>query len=164
MKKCWLLSLLWMMCSVALAQGEYHFSWLDVKTGLADNHVRCITRDSYGFIWVGTINGLSRFDGHNAKSYSLTSNPKIPPAPLRGEPRIGRKKPPLKSAKNVTAGRILTKYVESYQIENLPHRQHHTRRRLHDGTRHDFRHDPEKYHGAQRPAQVDVRQEHLQYL
>ena len=87
MKKCWLLSLLWMMCSVALAQGEYHFSWLDVKTGLADNHVRCITRDSYGFIWVGTINGLSRFDGHNAKSYSLTPNPKTPPAPLRGERR-----------------------------------------------------------------------------
>ena len=85
MKKCWLLSLLWMMCSVALAQGEYHFSWLDVKTGLADNHVRCITRDSYGFIWVGTINGLSRFDGHNAKSYRLTPNPKSPPAPLRGE-------------------------------------------------------------------------------
>ncbi len=87
MKKCWLISLLWMMCSVALAQGEYHFSLLDVKTGLADNHVRCITRDSYGFIWVGTINGLSRFDGHNAKSYSLTPNPKSPPAPLKGERR-----------------------------------------------------------------------------
>ena len=31
--------------------------------GLADDKVTCMLTDSHGFIWVGTLNGLSRFDG-----------------------------------------------------------------------------------------------------
>lgn len=35
--------------------------------GLSDNTVLCGLRDSYGFMWLGTNNGLNRFDGnHNA--------------------------------------------------------------------------------------------------
>jgi ligand-binding sensor domain-containing protein len=31
--------------------------------GLEGNRVQCILRDSHGFLWFGTTQGLSRFDG-----------------------------------------------------------------------------------------------------
>jgi len=40
------------------------FHNVDVKDGLADNFVRDITTDSEGYIWLSTINGLSRYDGY----------------------------------------------------------------------------------------------------
>ena len=39
-----------------------HFSTAD-GTGLASNMVGSIYQDEKGFIWVGTANGLQRFDG-----------------------------------------------------------------------------------------------------
>ncbi len=47
----------------------YDFKWLDVKTGLADNAVNSIFKDSYGFMWFATDNGLSRYDGFQFKHY-----------------------------------------------------------------------------------------------
>ncbi|WP_285834455.1 response regulator [Kangiella sp. TOML190] len=37
--------------------------------GLADNRVWSLTEDMHGFLWVGTANGLSRFDGIKFKNY-----------------------------------------------------------------------------------------------
>lgn len=39
------------------------FKVLDVSNGLPDNTVKCIAQDGQGFIWLGTFNGLCRFDG-----------------------------------------------------------------------------------------------------
>ena len=39
-----------------------HFS---VEHGLVDRRVRCILEHSNGFVYVGTANGLSRFDGYS---------------------------------------------------------------------------------------------------
>lgn len=41
------------------------FSHADVNNGLSDNWVKCIYRDSRGFLWFGTSSGLNRFDGYN---------------------------------------------------------------------------------------------------
>ena len=41
--------------------------------GLVANPVRCIYQDSKGFIWIGTWEGLSRYDGYKFYNYS-TSN------------------------------------------------------------------------------------------
>lgn len=41
------------------------FSHVDVNNGLSDNWVKCIYRDSRGFIWFGTNSGLNRFDGYD---------------------------------------------------------------------------------------------------
>ena len=49
--------------------GSYYFRTVNVKDGMTDNFVRSIERDSYGYIWVATINGLSRYDGHRFRSY-----------------------------------------------------------------------------------------------
>ncbi len=36
-----------------------------VRSGLSDNRIRCIARDQTGFLWIGTHNGLNRYDGHS---------------------------------------------------------------------------------------------------
>lgn len=48
---------------------SYYFRTIDVKDGLADYFVRDITRDSRGYIWISTINGLSRYDGYRFHNY-----------------------------------------------------------------------------------------------
>lgn len=39
------------------------FSHLNTKEGLSDNVVTCFLKDSRGRLWIGTINGLNRYDG-----------------------------------------------------------------------------------------------------
>ena len=48
---------------------DIFFQTIDAKDGLADNFVRDITRDTYGYIWLSTINGLSRYDGYRLTNY-----------------------------------------------------------------------------------------------
>lgn len=40
------------------------FSHLDVNNGLSENWIKCIFKDSKGFVWFGTNSGLNRFDGY----------------------------------------------------------------------------------------------------
>lgn len=40
------------------------------NNGLPQSHVNCVLQDSVGFIWVGTQEGLSRYDGYRFISYS----------------------------------------------------------------------------------------------
>ena len=42
---------------------------LTMQNGLADNTVSCIHKDRDGFMWFGTDNGLSRYDGKNIKNF-----------------------------------------------------------------------------------------------
>lgn len=53
---------LW-VCTLLCAASDYHFRTVDVKDGLVDNYIRNIVRDHEGYIWISTINGLSRYDG-----------------------------------------------------------------------------------------------------
>ena len=63
-------------------QEHYKFKYLTVDQGLSNNWVRSICQDSQGFIWFGTQNGASKFDGQTIVSYrhdpddstSLSSN------------------------------------------------------------------------------------------
>ena len=49
-------------------QNEYQRP-LSVADGLVSNEVNCILQDSKGFLWFGTNNGLSRYDGYTFKQY-----------------------------------------------------------------------------------------------
>ena len=43
------------------------------RNGLSQNTVRCILQDSIGYMWFGTTNGISRFDGYSFKTIMLDS-------------------------------------------------------------------------------------------
>lgn len=53
----------------AKAQLYHKASVLTTNNGLSDNRVTCFYKDHTGFIWIGTRNGLNRFDGHRFKIF-----------------------------------------------------------------------------------------------
>jgi len=63
--------LLLLLCSIVVKAQllNYNFTNYTVANGLADNSVQSILQDSRGFMWFGTREGLSRFDGNNFKNY-----------------------------------------------------------------------------------------------
>lgn len=48
---------------------DMRFKHLTTDNGFSQGQVRCIFQDSYGFIWIGTDNGLNRYDGQNFVVY-----------------------------------------------------------------------------------------------
>jgi signal transduction histidine kinase/ligand-binding sensor domain-containing protein/DNA-binding response OmpR family regulator len=68
--KCLLGLLLLFPLLVCRAQPEhYQFRHLNINQGLSHNQVNCFFKDKKGFLWIGTISGLNRFDGYNVKTY-----------------------------------------------------------------------------------------------
>src|SRR5262245_4617896 len=54
----------------------FRFDRFNVDHGLSNHIVTCSLRDSLGYLWVGTENGLNRFDGYNFKQFPADSNHK----------------------------------------------------------------------------------------
>lgn len=48
---------------------EYKFGHITTVDGLSHNEVRKIVKDSTGFLWFGTQNGLNRYDGYHFKVF-----------------------------------------------------------------------------------------------
>jgi len=48
------------------------FEHITVDQGLPENSVRALLQDRWGFLWLGTMNGLVRFDGYEMKVFSPT--------------------------------------------------------------------------------------------
>ena len=48
---------------------NFHFRKYQVGDGLSENTVTCIKQDIKGFIWLGTKDGLNKFDGVTFKTY-----------------------------------------------------------------------------------------------
>lgn len=46
------------------------FRHLSVEEGLSNNLVNVIYKDSFGFVWFGTLDGLDRFDGVEVRNYA----------------------------------------------------------------------------------------------
>lgn len=67
---CWLL-----FRGVTHAQDQqYKFSHISIDDGLSDSRAKCFLKDQKGFIWIGTLFGLNRYDGYALKT--LINNPK----------------------------------------------------------------------------------------
>lgn len=62
--------------SLPATADEFNFKRYDVNNGLSNNTVSCITQDAFGFIWIGTENGLNRFNGNGFTNYRHSSNNK----------------------------------------------------------------------------------------
>jgi signal transduction histidine kinase/ligand-binding sensor domain-containing protein len=62
------------VCNLAYAQkAGIYFDKLDVKKGLPEGNARAMAEDKDGYIWIGTQNGLVRYDGYNSRIYNLGS-------------------------------------------------------------------------------------------
>lgn len=50
----------------------FSFKKYQVEDGLSHNTVWCAIQDSYGFIWLGTSDGLNRYDGRATKFIGMS--------------------------------------------------------------------------------------------
>ncbi|WP_431294400.1 ligand-binding sensor domain-containing protein [Pedobacter sp. P26] len=48
---------------------EAPIKYLGIAQGLSNNMATCVFRDHYGFMWIGTYNGLNRYDGVAVKIF-----------------------------------------------------------------------------------------------
>lgn len=74
-KGCYLIGVLLLLAGrECLIAQQLLFRNYAVEDGLCANTVWCINQDHQGYMWFGTKNGLSRFDGYNFKSYQLNKD------------------------------------------------------------------------------------------
>ena len=48
---------------------DFCFRHLNTSNGLPNQQVEAIVQDADGYIWIGTRNGLAKFDGYNVQTY-----------------------------------------------------------------------------------------------
>lgn len=57
------------------AQEKYlHFDHITTENGLSKSSITSILQDSKGFMWIGTFNGLNRYDGYEFRIYLYNQN------------------------------------------------------------------------------------------
>ena len=62
-KTSFILLLLFHFLKVEAQDDNYKFKKITTKDGLANSTVNCVIQDPYGYMWFGTNDGLSRYDG-----------------------------------------------------------------------------------------------------
>ena len=66
----WLtLTVTWATSAQISVQSTSRFSRLDIQQGLSQNTVTALVQDHDGNIWIGTQNGLNRYDGFDVKVF-----------------------------------------------------------------------------------------------
>jgi len=79
-----LFAIIFLLPTFVFATENIRFEYIDNKDGLTNNTVRYILQDSYGLIWVGTMNGLNRYDGYKfASIYPDFSSVSLPEGNIR---------------------------------------------------------------------------------
>ena len=48
---------------------DYIFRHFTTTDGLLNNEVKTVLRDHYGYLWIGTVSGLNRWDGYRLKAF-----------------------------------------------------------------------------------------------
>ncbi|MDH5826909.1 hybrid sensor histidine kinase/response regulator transcription factor [Sphingobacterium faecium] len=73
--RCRIIIIFLIFCTISNAQEfPLSFEHFTIKSGLSSNTVFSTYRDSYGFLWVGTEDGLNRFDGNTFKVYRYNAD------------------------------------------------------------------------------------------
>ena len=57
------------VCSSSLLGQQVRFDHFDTRKGLSQNNINSLIVDSTGYIWIGTMEGVTRFDGNKFNSY-----------------------------------------------------------------------------------------------
>jgi signal transduction histidine kinase/ligand-binding sensor domain-containing protein len=69
-----ILAILFLVAGNLHAQEKYFFEKLSVSDGLSNSLVFETYQDHLGFLWVGTLDGLNRYDGYEFKTYKNVAN------------------------------------------------------------------------------------------
>lgn len=56
------------------AWSNYFYQHFSVANGLPNNQIQCLFKDRYGFLWIGTNNGLSQYDGYSFRNFLHNPN------------------------------------------------------------------------------------------
>ncbi len=73
-------------CLITAAQQPLlNFHKLDLQNGLHDGTIRCIGQDKFGFIWIGSVGAINRFDGRTVRHF--TNIPGDTTSPYSSQPR-----------------------------------------------------------------------------
>ena len=67
------MALMALLLSCVAAAGTFKFDHYSIDDGLSQGSVRVLFQDSRGFLWVGTEDGLNRFDGNRFVTWSPKS-------------------------------------------------------------------------------------------
>lgn len=59
-----------LLYSILLYPQKMSFEKITEANGLSSNDATCIYQDCYGFVWIGTSDGLNRYDGREFKIYT----------------------------------------------------------------------------------------------
>ena len=68
------IALLLLPLSVFSQTELYNFYKLDTYNGLSHNQVITMLKDQDGFLWVGTLSGLNRYDGYSCRIFRKNYN------------------------------------------------------------------------------------------
>lgn len=60
---CLIILLLTVQAGNAILPNKFHFRHYNIENGISSNGISSIIQDRKGYIWIGTDNGISRFDG-----------------------------------------------------------------------------------------------------
>jgi ligand-binding sensor domain-containing protein/putative methionine-R-sulfoxide reductase with GAF domain len=64
-----------LVCAISMAaRAQFIFQNLRWQDGLSAKEIRCLYKDREGFLWIGTSNGLNRFDGAVIKQFKNTKH------------------------------------------------------------------------------------------
>ena len=63
------LLLTWLFTSLMMDAADFKFHHLNTSYGLPNQQVESLVQDNNGYIWIGTRNGLAKYDGYNVETY-----------------------------------------------------------------------------------------------
>ncbi|TXB66813.1 SpoIIE family protein phosphatase [Vicingus serpentipes] len=69
-----LLLIVYFLSSLFLFSQNQRFKSFSIKEGLSQSTVNCIIQDQMGLIWIGTQDGLNKYDGHEFTHYKKQYN------------------------------------------------------------------------------------------
>ena len=68
----WILRTLFSLIFISpvLGQSELRFRNFTINDGLSQSSALCMVQDNINTLWVGTQDGLNRYDGHSFETYN----------------------------------------------------------------------------------------------
>lgn len=86
-RNCWIIALAWLVISgcadtLSASAPRYTVDAWDADAGLPQSSVIALTQSRDGYLWLGTMDGLVRFDGLRFKIYNEANTPGLPRSPI----------------------------------------------------------------------------------